>query len=104
MSNSTIWLSPTDFVTGDSTLQISYPSVTHPNTTVTCNSLGDLKWISMSLRLPENVSIEEVTVCYQLSSTNSFISQIRLTEMKTPDQAIVIHDDATDLQSITPIC
>jgi len=44
MGNSTIWLSPTDFVTRDSTLQVS-----HPNTTVTCTSSGDMKWISMGL-------------------------------------------------------
>ena len=49
MGNSTIWLSPTDFVTGDTTLQISHPSVSHPNTTVTCSSSGDMKWISMGL-------------------------------------------------------
>ena len=32
------------------------------------------------------------------------LSQIRLTEMKTPDQATVIHDDGTDLQSTSPVC
>jgi hypothetical protein len=53
MTNNTIWLSPTDFVTGDSTLQISYPYVSHSNTVVTCTTPGDLKWISMDLRLPE---------------------------------------------------
>jgi hypothetical protein len=35
---------------------------------------------------------------------DSFISQVRLTTMSTPDRAWVIHDDGTDLQSPTPTC
>lgn len=103
----TIWLSPTDFVTGDPALQISYPFVQHPSTIVTCpgcTTPGDLKWIWISLRLPANVSIEEVIICYQLSNQNSFISQVRLVEMRTPDQALVQHDDPTDLRSTSPKC
>ena len=100
----TIWLSPTDFVTGDPTLQISYPSVSHPSTIVTCTSPGDLKWVSMGLPLPQNITIHEVTVCYELSNAGSFISQVRLVEMSTPNQALVRHDDPTDLKSTSPTC
>ena len=46
--------------------------------------------MSMGLHLPENSKIEEIIICYQLSNSQSFISQIRLTEMKTPDHATVI--------------
>ena len=100
----TIWLSPTGFVTGDPSLRLSYPYVSHSNTIVTCTSPDDLKWISMDLRLPQNVSIGEIIVCYQVSNKKSFISQIRLTEMMTPDKAIVIHDDGTDLKDMSPTC
>lgn len=104
----TIWLSPTDFVSGDPTLHISYPSVSSPNTTITCTTCttpGDFKWVSMGLRLPEeNVKIEEIIVCYQISNPQSFISQIRITEMREPDKAFVIHDESANLQSITPVC
>lgn len=103
-ATTTTWLSPTDFVSGDPTLKISYPSVSNPSTVVTCTSPGDLKWISIGLRLPQDIKIEEVIVCYQLSNSQSFISQIRLLEMKTPDKATVIHDDGTDLQSTSAIC
>ena len=104
----TIWLSPTDYVTGDPSLRISYPFVSHPSTIVTSTAPGDLKWVSIGLRLPPNVSIEEIIICYQISNPNpqippkSFISQARLVEMSTPNQAIVRHDDPTDLKSITP--
>ena len=78
MANGPIWASPTEFVTGESTLQISYPYVSHSDTIVTCTSPGDLKWISMGLRLPEKTTIEEIIVCYQVSNCKSFIAQIRL--------------------------
>jgi hypothetical protein len=56
----------------------------------------------MALRLPENVSIEEVIICYQVSNAQSFIAQVRLEEMNTPNQAIVIYDEPVVLNSVTP--
>jgi hypothetical protein len=100
----TIWLSPVGYVTGDPALNISYPYTLHPGTVVTCVSPGDLKWVSMGLSLPPNVEIEEVIICYEVSSQQSFISQIRLSEMSTPNQAIVRHDDPTDLKSTNSTC
>jgi hypothetical protein len=104
MSTKTLWISPTDWVTGDSTLQISYPSVTHPAVEITTTVLGDLKWVFLGLRLSVDSLIRAVRVCYQLSSSNSFISQVRLTEMQTPDSALVRHDDPTDLLSTIATC
>jgi hypothetical protein len=98
----TIWLSPTGLVTGDPTLQLSYPFVSHPGTVLTCTAPGDLKWVSMGLRLPANAKIEDVIISYEVSSPQSFISQIRLAQMKTPDHATVLHDDPTPLQSTSP--
>ncbi len=100
----TLWLSPTNFVTGDPSLQISYPFVSHPGTLVTSTTIGDFKWISMALPLPPKVKIEEVIICYQVTNPQSFISQTRLTEMTTPNVALVRHDDATDLTSTSPVC
>jgi hypothetical protein len=100
----TIWFSPTAYVTGDPSLQISYPYVAHPATEVKCSSPGDLKWIYMDLPLPLGAKIEAVNLCYQVSNPRSFISQIRLTEMSTPNTAYVRHDDPTDLTSTRPAC
>ena len=106
----TLWLSPTEFVTGDPSLRLSYPYISHSYTIVTCTSPGDFKWIFMGLWLPENVAIEEIIVCYHISIQQtqqnqlSFISQIRLTEMMTPDKAIIIHDDGTGLKDTSPTC
>lgn len=104
MSTETLWLSPTDFVTGDKSLRITYPSVTHPAVEVKATAPGDLKWISLGLKIPPFHEISAVQVCYQLSNSGSFISQIRLAEMRTPDQAVVRHDDGTDLLSVQPTC
>ncbi|HVP97695.1 MAG TPA: hypothetical protein VMS87_00285, partial [Roseiarcus sp.] len=98
----TIWLSPTNFVSGDPTLRISYPFVSHPSTIVSCTSPGDLKWVSMGLRLPPDVQIEAVVVYYEVSNAQSFIAQVRLAEMTKPDHATVIHDDPAHLTSTAP--
>ena len=58
----------------------------------------------MGLALPEKSTVEEIIVCYQVSNPQSFISQIRLSEIKTPEMAIVRHDDATDLKNTEPDC
>lgn len=100
----TIWLSPTNYVTGDPSLSISYPYVTHPSTVVTSAATGDLKWVFMSLDLPQGATIQQMIVCYQVSNSRSSILQVRLSQMSTPDRALVIHDDATNLQSTSPVC
>lgn len=104
MPTKTLWISPTDWVSGETTLQISYPSVAHPATEIMTTKPGDLKWVFLALRLPPCTEIKAVRVCYQVSNSRSFISQVRLTEMKTPDQALVRHDDPTDLTSVDPTC
>jgi len=62
----TLWFDSTDFVTGDPTLQITYPSVTQATTIVTATAVGDLKWISLGAVLPFPAQIETVVVCYQI--------------------------------------
>lgn len=104
MPTKTLWISPTDWVTGDATLRINYPSVAHPATEITTTARGDLKWVFLALRLPPCTEIKAVRVCYHVSNSRSFISQVRLTEMKTPDQALVRHDDSTDLTNVNPTC
>jgi Pectate lyase superfamily protein len=98
----TIWLSPAGFVTGDPTLRVNYPFVSHPSTIVSCTEPGDFKWVSMGLRLPPGSQIDEIVICYEVSNARSFIAQVRLAEMTTPDRATVIHDDPGHLSSTTP--
>ena len=97
-----LWFGPTSWVSGDPTLKIDLPSNACPSTRVSCTSPGDFRWVSMSLPLPYQAAVQEVVVCYQLQSPSSFISQVRLVEMTTPNVAHVRHDDPTDPKSTTP--
>jgi parallel beta-helix repeat protein len=97
-----LWLSPTEFVSGDSTLLIEYPSVTGPATVIRCSSPGSGKWISMAVNVPGRLQIRAITVCYQTLGGGSSIEQVRLTDMAEPNTALVIHDDAVSLSSGSP--
>jgi len=101
MATDILWLSPTDFVTGDNSLTLSYPSVT-PSAVVKARTPGDLKWIHMGVSVPLYHEIQAVNVCYQVSNRRGFISEVQLVEMQTPDQSVVRHRDTTDLRSTSP--
>ncbi|MBD1847596.1 hypothetical protein H6F89_30190 [Cyanobacteria bacterium FACHB-63] len=97
----TRWFSPAGYVTGDPSLELSYPFDDHPWTLVKAKTTTGVKWISFPLGLPEGLRIESVTIGYEVSDAASFISQVRLTGMGAPNQATVIHDDPTALNSTT---
>jgi len=74
---------------------------------------SDLEWVNVDLPLPvfnaecKPWRIDSIEVCYDVISEapeRTFISQVRLTEMTTPNVAFVRHDDGTDLHSTTPTC
>jgi len=104
MTTNILWLSPTDFVSGDKSLKISCPAVTPPAVEIKATDRGNPKWLYLGLRVPPDHEIHAMHVCYQLSNRRSFISQVQLVEMQTPDQTVVRHDDGTDLLSTTPTC
>lgn len=68
---------------------------------------GDNKWVVLGLTTQANKAIKGVQVCYQVitnSPGSTYISQVKLTTMTTPDFSPVIHDDPTDLTSTTATC
>ena len=97
-----VWLSPTEFVSGDPTLRIEYPSVSGPGTVVRCSSPGSSKWVSIGVNLPGVLQVRAITICYQTLGGGSSIEQVRLTDMAEPSTALVIHDDAISLSSVSP--
>ncbi len=104
MTTEILWLSPTDFVTGDNSLKIIYPSATNPAVKIRSLNPGNQKWISLGLKIPPFQEINAIHVCYQLSNSRSFISEIRLVEFQTPNLPSERHKDDTDLLSTAPIC
>jgi len=66
----------------------------------------DFQWVMVGLTVPDGLKVRAVVVCYQIigSRRGTYISQTRLTEMTTPNVALVIHDDPTNLLSPAPAC
>jgi hypothetical protein len=67
---------------------------------------SDFQWVQLGLTVPGGLKIKGVVVCYQIigSREGTYISQTRLTEMTTPNVAVVRHDDPTNLTSPAPVC
>jgi len=67
---------------------------------------NDFQW--MLLGLPwDNTEVSRLTVCYAISTAKegqTYISQTRLTNMTTPDAALVMLDDPTDQTAVGPTC
>jgi len=67
---------------------------------------GDLQWMLLGLSW-DNTLVERLTVCYSIDSVKegqTYISQTRLTVMRTPDAAFVMVDDGTDQTALGPLC
>ena len=60
--------------------------------------------VDIPLIVPENLLIDAVTICYQVSNAGTSIVQVRLTEMRTPDFAVVVFDEVPILNSTSPTC
>ncbi|HKQ79953.1 MAG TPA: hypothetical protein VJ810_40040 [Blastocatellia bacterium] len=66
---------------------------------------GGNKVAHMALEVPPGYLIKGVRVCYELSSEKSFITQIRLAQVKNPpSSATVVLDDGTNHTAVGPIC
>ena len=66
----------------------------------------DFQWVLLGLTVQGGLKIKAVVVCYQIIGPpkGTYISQTRLTEMTTPNAALVVHDDPTNLLSPSPVC
>ena len=103
MGQVTTWFSPLGMSTNASNLTIAPGS---PSTAVriTSSATGGINFVNLGLTLPTSITIDAVTVCYQLASVANYISQTRITRMTTPDVATVILDDGTDHNLVTLEC
>ncbi len=66
---------------------------------------GGNKVVWRALEVPPRFLITSVRVCYELTSSSSFITQIRLAQVQDPPStALVILDDGTPLTNPGPVC
>jgi hypothetical protein len=66
---------------------------------------GGNKVVWTGLQVPPGYLVTGVRVCYESTSQDTYISQIRLAQVQDPpDAALVLLDDDTDLIDTGPIC
>jgi len=69
------------------------------------DSFGGNKVVQMALELQPHTRIRNVVVCYELTSANSYIDQVRLAQIQNPPAtALVLLDDGTHLTNVGPVC
>ncbi len=116
-----MWLNHYDLLPGGSDVTTSFEStssgvgggltalVIHSTTLGDVFSTGGNKVVHMAVETPGEeqgtTTITGVRVCYELTSSASFITQIRLAQVQDPPSvALVLLDDATDLTAPGPVC
>lgn len=112
-----LWLNHLDLLPGDSSVTTSFNStssgvgsglsglVIESSTPGDTDTFGGNKVVEMGVEVPPGYEVVGVRVCYELSSSASYITQIRLSQVQNPPaSALVMLDDGTDLTAIGPVC
>ena len=106
-----MWINHLDLLPGDPSVLTTFNAVQSGGLVVRSTTTGETapgggnKVVHTALEVPPDNIIKRVRVCYELSNSRSFISQIRLSQLQNPpSQAIVMLDDATDHTNPGPIC
>ncbi len=111
------WVNHMSLLPGDVSVNTSFNSTTsevgggltglgvESSTLGEVDSFGGNKVVHMALDLPKQTKIKGVRVCYESTSGQSFISQIRLAQVQNPpSSALVVLDDGTDFTNPGPLC
>ena len=112
-----MWVNHFDLLPGDPSVSISFNAVNsgvgsglsglviRSSTTGQNAQGGGNKVVHMGLQVPPDFIIKRVRLCYELSNSRSFVSQIRLSQLQAPPgQALILLDDATDHTNAGPVC
>jgi hypothetical protein len=112
-----MWINHLAFLAGDEDVVTSFNATTSGvggglsgliirSTTAGENSnSGGNKVVEAAAQVPPGWLVRGVRVCYELSNSGSFISQIRLAQVQDPPAtANVLLDDSTDLTGVGPVC
>jgi hypothetical protein len=110
-----MWINHFELLPGDDSVKTSFNAVNSgigggltglvisSTTTGEIANGGGNKVVQMALEVPPGFIVNAVRVGYELTSSASFISQIRLAQVQDPPKtAIVLLDDGTDLTDVGP--
>jgi hypothetical protein len=111
-----IWLNHFDLLPGDDSVETSYNAVTSgvgaglTGLVITSTTTGDIadgggnKVVHMATAVPPGYFVTGVRVGYELTSSNSYIGQIRLAQVDDPPaSAAVLLDDGTAQTNVGPL-
>ena len=112
-----MWINHLDFLPGDSSVQTSFNAINSgvggglsgliitSSTTGETGPGGGNKVIEKGLEVPPGYHIQGVRICYELTNSRSFISQIRLAQLQEPPAVATVRmDDPTNHTDIGPLC
>ena len=117
-SKSTImWINHLEFLPGDPSVITSFNAISSgvggglSGLIIQSTTIGDTapgggnKVVERGLEVPPKYLIKGVRVCYELSNSRSFITQIRLAQVQDPPSSAIIRlDDGTDQTNRGPTC
>jgi len=105
------WINHLDLIPGDNSVtQTSFTStldwglVVQSTTLGENDSYGGLKAVSKALQMPSSPTIIGVRICYLLSNTRSYVSQVRLAQAQSPDFMLVLLDSRLSHDNPGPVC
>lgn len=111
-----MWINHFELLPGDQSVKTSFNAVTSgvgggltglvitSTTTGETAANGGNKVVHMAIEVPPGYMVNGVRVGYELTSSSSYISQIRLAQVQDPPQsAFVLLDDGTDHTAVGPV-
>ncbi len=112
-----LWMNHLDLLAGDPSVSTSFNAISSgvggglSGLIIESSTLGEEadgggnKVVSSAVSVPPGYLVNGVRVCYEYSSSTSYLSQIRLAQVQDPPAtAVVLLDDGTDLLDPGPIC
>ena len=110
--SSVMWINHLDFLPGDPSVVTSFNASTVPPTidtgsaglVITSTTTGNNKVIEKGVQVPPWYLVTGVRICYELTSMQSYISQIALMQLQTPGAVTPVLVDGTDRTSTDPVC
>jgi hypothetical protein len=112
-----LWINHLGFLAGDPSVTVSFNAVNsnvggglsgliiESSTTGAFAQGGGGKGVETGVEVPPGYLIKGVRLCYELSNSRSFVSQVRLAQLQNPPStALVLLDDPTNLTNPGPVC
>lgn len=116
-AESVMWINHLDFLPGDPSVVTTFNAVNsgvgggltgliiNSTTSGEVADGGGNKVVMTGVAVPPGFLVNGVRLCYELTTDQTFVSQIRLAQVQDPPaSALVLLDDGTDHTAMGPVC